>query len=198
MSVLTKRPALTIAIAAVVVVAIGAFAWWLLSPLLFDKTVEEEFPLAQAATVPEGMTRGDVEMTMATMAKMDSPAEEAMPDEMAESGTVKTGQFRDADRFHRGSGTATIHRLPDGSHVLRLETLDVTNGPALVVILSPHPNPSSSADVHQTGYVELAKLKGNKGNQNYTLPDGVDPTSFGSVVIYCKPFKVVFSVAPLG
>ena len=198
MAVLTKRPALTIAIAAIVVVAIGAFAWWLLSPLLFDKTVEEEFPLAQAATVPDGMTRGDVEMTMATMAKMDSPAEEAMPDEMAESGAVKTGQFRDADRFHRGSGTATIHRLPDGSHVLRLETLDVTNGPALVVILSPHPNPSSSADVHQTGYVELAKLKGNKGNQNYPLPDDVDPASFGSVVIYCKPFKVVFSVAPLG
>ena len=198
MSVLTKKPALTIAIAAVVVVAIGAFAWWLLSPLFFDETVEEQFPLAQAATVPDGMTRGDVEMTMATMAKMDSPAEEAMPDEMAESGAVKTGQFRDADRFHRGSGTATIHRLPDGSHVLRLETLDVTNGPALVVILSPHPNPSSSADVHQTGYVELAKLKGNKGNQNYPLPDNVDPATFGSVVIYCKPFKVVFSVAPLG
>ena len=198
MSVLTKKPALTIAIVAVVVVAIGAFAWWLLSPLLFDETVEDQFPLANTATVPDGMTRGDVEMTMATMAKMDSPAEEAMPDEMAESGTVKTGQFRDADRFHRGSGTATIYRLADGSHVLRLETLDVTNGPALVVILSPHPNPSSSADVHQTGYVELAKLKGNKGNQNYPLPDNVDPATFGSVVIYCKPFKVVFSVAPLG
>ena len=58
-------------------------------------------------------------MTMATMAKMDSPAEEAMPDEMAESAAVKTGQFRDADRFHRGSGTATIYSLPDGSHVLQ-------------------------------------------------------------------------------
>ena len=144
------------------------------------------------------MTRSDVEMTMATMAKMDSPAEEAMPDEMAESAAVKTGQFRDADRFHRGSGTATIYSLPDGSHVLRLGSLNVTNGPALVVILSPHPNPSNSGDVHQAGYVELAKLKGNKGDQNYTLPDGVDPASFGSVVIYCKPFKVVFSVASLG
>ena len=26
-----------------------ALAWWLLSPLLFDKTVEEEFPLPAAA-----------------------------------------------------------------------------------------------------------------------------------------------------
>ena len=198
MAALGKMPAWAIAVAVVVLIAIGGFGWWLLSPLLLDDTVVEEFPLAEAATVPDGMTRAEVEMTMATMAKMDSPAEEAMPDEMAESAAVKTGQFRDADRFHRGSGTATIYSLPDGSHVLRLESLDVTNGPALVVILSPHPNPSSSSDVHQTGYVELAKLKGNKGNQNYTLPDGVDPASFGSVVIYCKPFKVVFSVASLG
>lgn len=197
MAALRNMPTWAIAIAVVVLVAIGAFGWWLLSPLVFDTTVDEEFPFAEAATVPDGMTRSDVEMTMATMAKMDSPAEEAMPAEMAESAVVKTGQFRDADRFHKGSGTASIYRLADGSHVLRLESFSVTNGPALVVMLTPHPDPGSSADIHQPGYVELAKLKGNKGNQNYPLPDGVDPATFGSVVIYCKPFKVVFSVASL-
>ena len=197
MAALRNMPTWAIAIAVVVLVAVGAFGWWLLSPLVFDTTVEEEFPFAEAAVVPDGMTRSDVEMTMATMAKMDSPAEEAMPAEMAESAVVKTGEFRDADRFHKGSGTASIYRLADGSHVLRLESFSVTNGPALVVMLTPHRNPSSSADVHEPGYVELAKLKGNKGNQNYPLPDGVDPATFNSVVIYCKPFKVVFSVAPI-
>ncbi len=197
MAALRNMPTWAIAIAVVALVAVGAFGWWLLSPLFFDTTVDEEFPFAEAATVPDGMTRSDVEMTMATMAKMDSPAEEAMPAEMAESAVVKTGQFRDADRFHKGSGTASIYRLADGSHVLRLESFSVTNGPALVVMLTPHANPSSSADVHEPGYVELAKLKGNKGNQNYPLPDGVDPAAFNSVVIYCKPFKVVFSVAPI-
>ena len=197
MAVLRNLPSWAIAIAAVVLIAIGAVGWWLLSPLFLDTIVEEEFPFAEAATVPDGMSRSDVEMTMATMARMDSPAEEAMPAEMAESAIVKMGQFRDGDRFHKGSGAATVYRLPDGSHVLRLETLDVTNGPGLVVILSPHPDPTNSLEVRQPGYVEIARLKGNKGNQNYTLPGDVDPASFGSVVIYCKPFNVVFSVAPL-
>ena len=51
--------------------------------------------------------------------------------------------------------------------------------------------------VTSEGYVELGKLKGNIGNQNYPIPEGVDPTKFNAVVIYCKPFHVLFSVAKL-
>ena len=191
-----KRVWMTVIVVAVLA-PIAAFAWYLFSPVLFDKTVEEEFPFAHTATVPDGMSMGEIEDTMATMAKMDSPMEDGMPKQMAEAAALKTGQLKDADRFHKGSGTATVYRLPDGSHVLRLETLKVTNGPALVVILSPHPDPGNSGEVRQEGHVELGKLKGNIGNQNYPLPEGVDPSTFNSVVIYCKPFKVIFSVAQL-
>ena len=47
------------------------------------------------------------------------------------------------------------------------------------------------------GHFELAKLKGNIGNQNYVVPADADIASFQSVVIYCKPFRVIFSVASL-
>ena len=47
------------------------------------------------------------------------------------------------------------------------------------------------------GFVDLGKLKGNRGNQNYEIPDGVDVAAQGSVVIYCMPFHVIFSVASL-
>ena len=53
-------------------------------------------------------------------------------------------------------------------------------------------------DLHGDDYVEIGKLKGNVGDQNYELPDDLDPAAYGSVVIYCKPFQVVFSVAPFG
>ena len=43
----------------------------------------------------------------------------------------------------------------------------------------------------------MSKLKGNMGNQNYPTPDDADISSFNSVVIFCKPFKVIFSVATL-
>jgi hypothetical protein len=110
---------------------------------------------------------------------------------------LKEGSFQGADRFHRGSGRATIYRAPDGSHLLRLEDFNVTNGPDLHVILTPHPNPGSRSEVNAPGYVDLGSLKGNIGNQNYVIPNSVDIAVMGSVVIYCKPFHVIFSVASL-
>jgi len=90
-----------------------------------------------------------------------------------------------------GSGTATIYQLDDGSHVLRLEDFEVTNGPDLHVFLIPQ-------DGSMDGSVDLGSLKGNIGDQNYELPVGVDITQFGSVMIYCVPFSVTFATAALG
>ena len=185
-----------------VILAVGtavvlALAWWLGSPLFLSKTVDEEFPLTVSATVPENMTRAEVEAVMEGMAMVDSPMSEAMMPGMASASVVKMGTFRDADRFHTGSGSATIYLIEDGSRVLRLEDFNVTNGPDLRVILSPNADPQSASDVTAPGYVELGKLKGNIGNQNYAIDAGVDVSALNSVVIYCKPFKVIFAVAGL-
>ena len=110
---------------------------------------------------------------------------------------LSSGKFRDADSFHRGSGDATIYRLPDGSHLLRLEDFEVTNGPDLRVLLARPNDPQSRDELHAAGYTHLAKLKGNKGNQNYEIPADIDPAGVGSIIIYCMPFQVIFSVAPL-
>ena len=190
------------AVAAIVVaVPVVAVAGWLGLPLFVDTIVEEDFPMAETAEVPVGMTRTEVEDTMAVIAKMDAPMAkpEPMTKEMAEPETValKSGEFRDADSFHKGEGTATIYTLTDGTRVLRLESFKVTNGPDLRVILTPNADPKGRSDVTAQGYVELGKLKGNIGNQNYPIPDDVDPDSVNAVVIYCKPFHVLFSVASL-
>ena len=118
-------------------------------------------------------------------------------DQADEVRKVKQGSFKDADSFHRGSGQATIYTTPEGGHLLRLENLDVTNGPALHVVLSPHENPTRSEEVKLPGYADLGDLKGNRGNQNYAIPPDVDLSAINSVVIYCYPFAVVFSVAAL-
>ena len=129
---------------------------------------------------------------------MEKPEEQpAAPETQPVAVRLKIGELKDADSFHKGSGQAIIYRGPDGSHLLRLENLSVTNGPDLHVLLSPHPDPQSRDQVKQPGYVDLGKLKGNKGNQNYEIPSEVDVSIQGSVVIYCKPFSVIFSVAPL-
>ena len=188
-----------ITIGVLIAIAVIIFGWWLLSPLFITREVDEEFPLTANAVIPEGMDRAEAEMVMSTMAGMGEKVDEAMPKMPAtqEQVRLKSGEFRDGDRFHKGSGQALIYDLPDGSQVLRLEDLEVTNGPDLRVILTTVADPDSSEDVHAEGYIELDKLKGNVGNQNYPIPADADVDSFKSVVIYCKPFRVVFAVANL-
>ena len=187
-------------LAVMVLIPIVGGAWWLLSPLFTATTVDEKFPYAARAVVPSDMTRDQVERQMAALAPTNNPVTEAMPPAMTAPAVpllLKTGRFQDADRFHRGSGLAEVFQAPDGTHLLRLEDFQVTNGPDLHVILTPHLNPQHSDEVKTPGYVDLGALKGNQGNQNYPLPAGLDPGEVGSVVIYCLPFQVIFSVAPL-
>ena len=163
------------------------------------RAAAEEAAAARAAA-EEAFARAAAEEAAAARAAAEDVAKAAAEEaaaQPAEPVKLKSGSFRDADNFHRGSGQATICRGPDGSHLLRLENLDVTNGPDLRVILTPHENPTGRDDVKEPGYVELGKLKGNQGNQNYPIPDDVDVSSQSSVVIYCKPFHVIFSVAVL-
>ena len=110
---------------------------------------------------------------------------------------LKLGQFRDQDRFHRGTGTATIYSLADGTQLLRLTDLQVTNGPDLRVILTRSQNPEEAGQGTDPGHLELAKLKGNMGNHNYPISNDADVSTFNSVVVFCKPFRVIFSVASL-
>lgn len=180
---------------AIVAVPVLALAWWLGSPLFIDSAVSEEFPMSAGAVVPDDMTAEEVEAEMEEAAgSADSEVVEEMPEE---SGPIAllSGHFADFDDSHRGSGTATIYQLEDGSHVLRLEDFEVTNGPDLHVLLVPTSEPDSREAID--GYVDLGSLKGNIGDQNYEIPPDIDPGQFGSIVIYCQPFHVLFSTAPL-
>ena len=172
-------------------------AWWLLSPLFLNQTVAEDFPRAANAVIPPNKTMAQVEAEMRAMETTDQPATpEPMP--AAAPIAIAAGNFRDADSFHRGRGTATIYRNADGSHILRFEDFRVTNGPDLRVLLAQAPDPQSRQELHAAEYVHLAMLKGNIGSQNYEIPSEIDPAAQGgSVIIYCQPFQVIFSVAPL-
>ena len=57
-----------------------------------------------------------------------------------------------------------------------------------------HSRPSSCATLAITLWSRSVM---HIGNQNYPVPDGLVVEEHHSIVIYCKPFQVVFSVAPL-
>ena len=105
------------------------------------------------------------------------------------------GEFHNADKT--GSGTATIYQLADGKRVLRLTSFSVENGPDLHVRLIKADDAKDTASVAKTDHVELGKLKGNKGDQNYDVPENVDLGKYKAVSIWCNRFSVNFAAAPL-
>jgi hypothetical protein len=193
-----KRLLVMIGVAVVVVVG-GAVAWYLASPLLIDKTVEEPFPIE--APGQDDMAQVPEEDRQAAADSQGPDTASGMPDRSVDEEMpagdqpllVSQGQFYGADSLHRGSGKASIYQLPGGRHVLRFEEFSVTNGPDLHVLLAANPSPTGQSDLGE--YVDLGELKGNLGNQNYEIPEGIDLAQFQSIVIYCQPFHVVFSVA---
>ena len=164
-----------------------------------DDVMPDVFQGAEATAGSVAMPATATPSPGSTATPAPTTAPEPTPTAATQSVAVKlrTGSFRDQDSFHKGSGEATIFRGPDGSLLLRLENLRVTNGPDLHVILSPHSDPGNQGELKGPGYIDLGKLKGNRGNQNYEIPNEVDVAATGSVVIYCKPFHVIFSVASL-
>lgn len=142
-------------------------AWYLGSPLFINQVVSESQPAGASAALP------------------------------ARAAALVSGRFGDVDALHRGAGTATILTLAGGQKVLRLDEFTVTNGPDLYVYLSGHPAPRDSRQLHAGTAVEIARLKGNVGSQNYELPADLDLDAVKSVVVYCKQFSVIFSTATL-
>lgn len=169
-----------------------ALAWWLGSPLFLDTTVDETFPAAAPVTARSvEVQSAEPDTTLTTNPVGTDDQETAGPVELL------SGSFVDADAAHRGSGSATIFELDDGSRVLRFEEFEVTNGPDLHVLLVPTGETVDRDLLAAAGYEDLGKLKGNVGNQNYVVPNGFDPDGAWTVVIYCEPFHVVFSTAQL-
>lgn len=114
-------------------------------------------------------------------------------EEIKDVAMIREGTFRDADKFHQASGVAILGQRGEDT-VVTLRDFAVTNGPDLRVILVENATPTKDT---LGDYLDLGKLKGNIGDQAYTVPAGVDAGRFNSVVIYCDPFHVVFGAAEL-
>ena len=168
-------------------VIIGPVGWYLGSPLVLSSTVDEPPPVA-AATMPSVAPSGTPQAAGETTPGDLTPS--ATPSDRATSAD-RSGSFRGADEFHFGRGLARLIETAPGEVVVRLEDFEVRNGPDLYVYLSP------SADGYAPDAVELGRLKADRGNQNYAVPAGTDVSRFGSVIIWCKQFAVLFATAPL-
>lgn len=110
---------------------------------------------------------------------------------------IETGTFH--GKVHNTSGRATVYQEAGGKLILRLTNFKTSNGPDVHVVLIAANNAEDDANFLKSGTerVELGKLKGNEGDQNYVIPANTDLNKFQTVSIYCERFNANFGAAPL-
>lgn len=126
------------------------------------------------------------------------PPPEAMETLTSEEAAIRVAQgtfihANPSDPIHYGAGTVTVYEK-----VVYLDSdFEVGPGPAFHVYLVPKAKVRRSADVEDTMFVDLGKLRAFKGSQKYSIPAGVTLQDYPSVVIWCAQFGVLISPADL-
>ncbi len=153
-----------------VVAIVGGLAYYLGSPLFLNTIVNESSPV-----------------------QLDRENEINLPEEalgIEIGGVLISGSFVGADDFHSSSGEALLIRSDSGELFLRFENFEVRNGPDLYVYLA------RSTDIGD-GFVNLGRLTGNIGDQNYQVSSDVEISEFNTVLIWCRAFVVLFGSAEM-
>src|SRR5262245_55020948 len=124
--------------------------------------------------------------------RVTPPARDGRSAERGRNVLLRRGRFESV--AHPAAGTATTIRTASGERVLTLTNFEVDNGPDLRLYLVAGPaHDESEVD----DFEDLGALKGNKGNQQYELPPGLDLDRYATVVVWCRAFSVNFARAPL-
>jgi hypothetical protein len=206
------RRGIKVGIISAIVIIVGTGTYYLISPFFISTEVNElppngtvqsesfqrfvamnEEEKMQAAKQMSSQERDEI---MSAAAKVNNSLDESMDQAQLEQqllqpqSTLRTGSFVGVgDGIHNAEGIAKVIPLQDRSNILRLENLHVTNGPDLYIYLA--------TDKSVSDFVSLGKLKANNGNQNYDIPSEIDLTKYDTVVIWCRPFSVLFGSAEL-
>jgi len=108
---------------------------------------------------------------------------------------LESGTFHSV--LHPTQGTATVYRIADGSRVIRFTNFRTSNGPDVHIYMVAADDATDNASVPRAGFIDLGSIKGNIGDQNYTLGPDVDLSKYRTVSVWCKRFSVNFGAAPL-
>lgn len=188
---LLHKPLTWVVLAGVAAGAVFGLYWF--QPWKLFTTTEVHEPVPAVAGPTGGAPAGDASSGGARAGGAPGGADPAARNQLLATGSFITHE-------HDTSGDVRVVRLADGRRQLVLLDLDTSDGPDLRVWLSDQPVTTGVAGwrVFDDGaWVELGRLKGNRGDQVYEIPAGADLAELTSVSIWCRRFAVSFGAARL-
>lgn len=181
-------PKLLLIITTTALLAWLAFGYFGIQALFTNKVVHEELPLYPTSTDAPSSTSSSTN----TLAGTDTLAEPSPR-------LISSGEFGQGDSTYTIKGTARMINQ-DGQNILTFENFDVTNGPDLFVYLvtaSSTENALVKDQVAAGQFIQLAALKGNRGNQSYILPTETNLSRYPVISIWCRRFSRNFGTTLL-
>ena len=161
----------------IIIIIVGAgISWILISPLFLEgETLDEELP----------DTMDVVNSTTVTT------------DENNGIALISQGELQRLDSVHHGSGIVQLVKNKElGNYSIFFRDVEIANGPGLVVYLTTgYGFTSTRDDIGE--YADLGKLRAQIGNFSMDVPEGVDPTIYNAVTVWCDPFSIIFTYATL-
>jgi len=177
-----KRAALYWIIGIVVVLLVG---WYFISPAFKTVELQEESPISASINDNFETMNPNIKMEFDAAMKTSSGVVKEMSDAML-SGAKIISEASFKPRAHDVKGKAVLIEA-DGKKILRFEDFETINGPNLHIYLS--------SELGDKDYVDLGVIKATKGSANYELPADIDLEKYDKVLVWCVPFRVLFSYA---
>lgn len=167
-----------------------AVAWYLISPLFRVVEVNEPLPfdvedsgmMRDIETIEPAM-REEFGRQMEAMSKKVMEKDEAMPE-----GPTIAAEGAFMPHAHDVEGVAKLVEQGE-NRIIRFEDFETVNGPNLHIYLA--------SDLDSEDYIDLGPIKATKGNVNYEVDSAIDLEKYNKVLVWCVPFKVLFSYAEL-
>ena len=162
-----------ISIIVIICVVLISISYYLISPAFNDIEKNETFP-EYNSTITNQQNQTRTTPTTITRQMPSTPT------------ILIQAEFQ--AQAHEVQGRALLLQTQD-QKILRFEDFETINGPELHIYLS--------RDLTNNDFIDLGEIKATKGNVNYELPPETDTSKYSNVLVWCKPFGVLFSYAQL-
>ena len=181
---MTKRDIITV----ILIIIALAVLWYLVSPLWRVKELNEPLPTAEIGDNLYKMDAKTAEEFNKEMLAANENPPKTMNDSMPDVSLALLATGKLVARAHNVEGTAALLKVGE-QKILRFENFDTINGPDLHIYLA--------AGLSDQDFVDLGEIRATRGDVNYLIPDSVDTSKYRYVLVWCVPFRVLFSYAEL-
>ena len=113
-----------------------------------------------------------------------------------EASVVQEASYATSGDFVRKSkrlkGAWNVEQRDGKTFIVFSDDFRAANGPDLKIFLSPKSIADATGKNAVDGSINIGELKKTKGTQEYEVPAGINLADYGSVLVHCEAYSVLW------